>query len=76
MSQELVNVIQTLGFPIACVCAMGFYVFKQGKEERTERNTRENRLFQIVETQGKSIDNNTKAIEKLTIMFETTFGGE
>lgn len=51
---EIVEIIQTLGFPIACVVGLGFYVRELTNEHKNE-----------VKELSKAIDNNTLIITKL-----------
>ena len=56
------NVISSLGYPVAVsVITIGF-VFKLVMDEREENQQREERLMDMVRT---TIDNNTKAIQEL-----------
>lgn len=56
---EWVEIIQTLGFPIACVISIALAFWNIINSEREENRIRENRLYEM-------IDNNTKAIQELT----------
>ena len=51
---EIVEIIQTLGFPIACVVGLGFYVRELTNDHKNE-----------VKELSKAIDNNTLIITKL-----------
>lgn len=57
---EWIEIIQTLGFPIACVVSIGIAFWNIIVSEREENSNRENRLYEM-------IDNNTKAIQELTV---------
>ena len=60
--ENWVNVISSLGYPVAVsVITIGF-VFKLVMDEREENRQREERLMDMVRT---TIDNNTKAIQEL-----------
>ena len=60
--EHWVNVISSLGYPVAVsVVTIGF-VFKMVMDEREENQQREERLMDMVRT---TIDNNTKAIQEL-----------
>ena len=57
-----VNVISSLGYPVAVsVITIGF-VFKMVMDEREENRQREERLMDMVRT---TIENNTRAIQEL-----------
>ena len=60
--ENWVNVISSLGYPVAIsVITIGF-VFKMVMDEREENRQREERLMDMVRT---TIENNTKAIQEL-----------
>ena len=60
--ENWVNVISSLGYPVAVsVITIGF-VFKMVMDEREENRQREERLMDMVRT---TIENNTKAIHEL-----------
>ena len=60
--ENWVNVISSLGYPVAVsVITIGF-VFKMVMDEREENRQREERLMDMVRT---TIENNTKAIQEL-----------
>ena len=60
--ENWVNVISSLGYPVAVsVITIGF-VFKLVMDEREENRQREERLMDMVRS---TIDNNTKAIQEL-----------
>ena len=65
--ENWVNVISSLGYPVAvCVVTIGF-VFKLVMDEREENRQREERLMDMVRS---TIDNNTKAIQELKSVME------
>ena len=60
--ENWVNIISSLGYPVAVsVITIGF-VFKMVMDEREENRQREERLMDMVRT---TIENNTKAIQEL-----------
>ena len=65
--ENWVNVISSLGYPVAVsVVTIGF-VFKLVMDEREENRQREERLMDMVRS---TIDNNTKAIQELKNVME------
>ena len=56
---DAVTIIQSLGFPIACVVSIAFAFWQIIMSEREENAKREDRLYTMIE-------NNTKAIQELT----------
>lgn len=66
--ENWVNVISSLGYPVAVsVVTIGF-VFKLVMDEREENQQREERLMDMVRS---TIDNNTKAIQELKSVMES-----
>ena len=51
---DVINIITSVGFPIACCIGMGWYILK-----RDDKHAKE------VENLRKSIDNNTKVMTEL-----------
>ena len=65
--ENWVNVISSLGYPVAVsVVTIGF-VFKLVMDDREENRQREERLMDMVRS---TIDNNTKAIQELKSVME------
>lgn len=60
MFNEIVDAITTVGFPIACACALAWYV-----RETT------NRVFTITETVTEALTKQTEVFERLGDNFET-----
>ena len=67
---EMVSVVSSVGFPIACAIGMGWYFITQSKYEREENSKREERLFSIIESNAKVISENTTAIQNLKVVIE------
>lgn len=40
--------ITTLGFPIACVVAMGFFIWKIWNKSQQQNEQRENKLYEVI----------------------------
>ena len=60
--ENWVNVISSLGYPVAVIVIKIGFVFKMLMDEREENRQREERLMDMVRT---TIENNTKAIQEL-----------
>ena len=56
---DIMTLIQTLGFPVACVVGIAIAFWQIIKSEREENSKREDRLYTMIEK-------NTKAIQELT----------
>lgn len=63
---DIISVIQTVGFPAACVVAMGWYVKYITDQHREDRNTADQRHKEEIQEVTKALNNNTIAIQKLT----------
>ncbi len=67
---DVVTIISNIGFPMACAVGMGWYFMNQSKYEREENSKREERLFNIIESNAKVISENTIAIQNLKTVIE------
>ena len=65
--ENWVNIISSLGYPIAVSVITIAFVFKLVMDEREENRQREERLMDMVRS---TIDNNTKAIQELKSVME------
>ena len=52
---DAISIIQTVGFPIACVIALGYYLYTINKQMRDENATREERLYKIIDQQSEQM---------------------
>ena len=59
---EILTIIQTVGFPIACVFALGWFVLKLINDNRQDNAQRDELHRQEVEHLKEAIDNNTKVM--------------
>ncbi|HEY8541670.1 MAG TPA: hypothetical protein VIL29_04755 [Pseudothermotoga sp.] len=46
--ENMINIISTLGFPIACVLAMGSFIYVAFKMFMAKSDKREDRLYELV----------------------------
>ena len=53
---DIANLITTLGFPIACCCVLGWYIYRLQEMHKQE-----------TDALRETIDNNTKILERLLI---------
>ena len=58
---EWIEIIQTLGFPIAIVCAMGFFIFKLWEQSKE----REDKYVEIIFSQNEKFDIQSKQLEAI-----------
>lgn len=54
------QLISTVGFPIACVIGLGYFVYTIYKNMTTENQQREDKLYELIE---RSNTNNEKLVE-------------
>ena len=66
--ENWVNIISSLGYPVAVRVGTIGFVFKLVMDEREENRQREERLMDMVRS---TIDNNTKAIQELKSVMES-----
>lgn len=53
--EEIVQIIQNLGFPIACVVALAFFLYKLVTRDKDEAANREQRLIEANEKISESL---------------------
>lgn len=58
---EWVEIIQTLGFPIALVCAMGLFIYKLWEQSKE----REEKYIEIIFSQNEKFDTQNKQLEAI-----------
>ena len=63
--ESVVQIIQTVGFPIAMCIAMGWYVKYTEDRHREDRNGQNERHAKEMESINQTIDNNTEALRAL-----------
>lgn len=61
---EVVQIIQTLGFPIACVVALGVFLYKIINRDKDEAAGREARLIDVNEKISNSLQKVADTIEE------------
>lgn len=61
--QDIVTVIQTLGFPIACVMACGTFIYKIVLKDKTEAVDREAMLINMNNKSTEALDRVANTIE-------------
>ena len=68
---DTVTVIQTVGFPIACVIALAFYVYMSNIQTREENAKREERLYKIIDEQSEQMAGLKTSIDNLNETLKT-----
>lgn len=67
---ELTTVIQNLGFPVACVMATGFYIYKTSQQTREDNLAREERTFSQMDKLTDTLDKATDTIDRINIRLD------
>ena len=68
--QDLTTIIQTLGFPIACVVACAFFINKKDTQAREDANRREERMYTQQDKLAETLDKSTDTIERMNIRLD------
>ena len=63
---DILNIIQSIGFPAACVIGMAWYVKYITDQHRDDRNSADHRHKEEIAEVTKALNNNTLAIQRLT----------
>ena len=62
--ENVLQIIQTVGFPIACVIACGFFIYKLVKRDKDEAKEREDRLIAANEKTSMALSKVADTIEE------------
>ena len=62
--ENVLQIIQTLGFPIACVVACGFFIYKLVNRDKDEAKEREDRLIAANEKTSMALSKVADTIEE------------
>ncbi len=65
-----IDLISTLGFPIACVIAMGWFMSKMWTNSQTRSAEREERMAKQIDRFGDSLDNFNITLVKIDTRLE------
>ena len=63
---NILQIIQSIGFPAACVIGMAWYVKYITDQHREDRNSADTRHREEMHEVTAALNNNTLAIQKLT----------
>lgn len=59
---EIVTIINAVGFPIFCVLGLGYYIFQNSKEQKADRE----KTNEIIMNFALNIQANTNALQHLS----------
>lgn len=62
---QIIQLINGVGFPIFACIAMGYYIWWDKKQRAQDREKRELRERNTLEALKETVDNNTRIIQKL-----------
>ena len=62
---DIIQMIQSLGFPIACVIACGFFIYKTTQQTREDNLRREERAAQQQDKLADTLDKATDTIDRI-----------
>lgn len=57
---DVVNLIQTLGFPIAVSVSLGYFIYKLINRDKDEAKAREERMAAVLKESSQAINESTK----------------
>ena len=67
---EIVQIISTLGFPIACAIALGWYVVTTNKENNARIDKLQEEHKEEIQKVTEALNNNTLALQRLCDKFD------
>ena len=68
---ELTTVISTVGFPIAACVGLGSYINQTTKFQREDSSKREEKLFQQLESNNKTMDNFNETMQSMDMRLDS-----
>lgn len=63
--ESIIQVIETIGFPIATTVASGVFIYKTQQQAREDNNKREERMFEQLDKFGDSMDKFNETLIKI-----------
>lgn len=63
--EVFLNIIQTVGFPIACCVFLGYFIKTQNTQYREDVKSITDKYEQAVKEFSKSLDSNTQVLTRL-----------
>ena len=65
--EEILTMIQTIGFPITTSLLLGWYVWKTSQDTRTDFLSRENRLIDTTNKMSEALNKSADVIEETSL---------
>ena len=68
--QDVVNMINTVGFPIACVITCGYFIYKTNQQNRQDNKDREDKMYKQLDKFGDNLDKFNDTLNKIDSRLE------
>lgn len=69
-AENFVTIVNGVGFPIVVCVFLVWYIYKENKRRREEKEEYENKQNELYLKLSQSVDNNTAALNKLIMRME------
>ena len=67
---DIIQMIQSLGFPTACVVACGLFIYKTTQQTREDNLRREERTAQQQDKLADTLDKATDTIDRINVRLD------
>ena len=74
-AENFVTIVNGVGFPIVVCVFLVWYIYKENKRRREEKEEYENKQNDLYLKLSQSVDNNTAALDKLIMQMEDKNNG-
>lgn len=74
-AENFVTIVNGVGFPIVVCVFLVWYIYKENKRRREEKEEYENKQNDLYLKLSQSVDNNTAALNKLLLQMEDKNNG-
>lgn len=74
-AENFVTIVNGVGFPIVVCVFLVWYIYKENKRRREEKEEYENKQNDLYLKLSQSVDNNTAALNKLLMQMEDKNNG-
>lgn len=74
-AENFVTIVNGVGFPIVACVFLVWYIYKENKRRREEKEEYENKQNDLYLKLSQSVDNNTAALNKLIMQMEDKNNG-
>lgn len=74
-AENFVTIVNGVGFPIVVCVFLLWYIYKENKRRREEKEDYENKQNDLYLKLSQSVDNNTAALNKLLMQMEDKNNG-